>query len=64
MKKFIWEFRQKMIYIGRMFRVLWSNDRIFLLFILLDILLSSIVPFIEMLLVKYSIKILNKLENF
>lgn len=36
MKKFISEFYQKMRYIGRMFRVLWENDKIFLLLILLE----------------------------
>ena len=64
MKKFILEFRQKMIYVGRMFRVLWSNDRIFLLFILLDIVLSSISPFIQMFLVKHSINMLTNGEQF
>ena len=53
-----------MIYVGRMFRVLWSNDRIFLLFILLDIVLSSISPFIQMFLVKYSIDMLTAGENY
>lgn len=64
MRKFATEFRYKMIYIGRMFRVLWSNDRMFLLFILLDVILSSIIPFIGMFLVKYSINMLTSGEEF
>lgn len=64
MKRFIAEFRQKMLYIGRMFKILWANDRIFLLFILFDIILSSVIPFIEMFLIKYSINMLTSGEEF
>lgn len=53
------EFRQKMLYIGRMFNVLWKNDKIFLTFILLDVVLSSIIPFIGMYIIKYSINMLT-----
>lgn len=64
MKKFISEFYQKMRYIGRMFRVLWENDKIFLLLILLDIIFSSITPFVGMFLIKYSINMLTSGEEF
>ncbi len=47
-----------------MFRVLWINDRIFLLFILLDVIFSSIIPFMGMFLVKYSINMLANGDGF
>lgn len=64
LKKFTVELGQKMLYIGRMFRVLWETDRIFLFFILLDILLSSILPFWGMFLVKYSVNMLTAGTGF
>lgn len=53
------EIRMRLIYITQMFRVLWSNDKIFLFLTVVDICLSSIGPFIGMYLVKYSINMLT-----
>lgn len=58
MKNFWVTFREKMIYIGRMFRVLWENDKKFLFFVLTDVILSASTPFVSMTLAKYSINML------
>lgn len=64
MKKFILEFRKRMLYLGRMFQVLWSNDRLFLFLILIDVILSSVIPFLGMFLIKNSINMLTRGEEF
>ena len=64
MKRIFLEMKTKMVYIRRMFRVLWGNDKIFLMVILLDIILCSALPFAEMFLVKYSIDMLTSGEEY
>lgn len=64
MSKIIKEFHQKMIYIGRMFLVLWTNDKMFLLVILLDVIFSAVIPFIGMFLIKVSVDMLTVKEDF
>lgn len=58
MKNFLVTFKDKIIYIGRMFRVLWENDKKFLFFVLTDVILSASTPFVSMTLAKYSINML------
>lgn len=61
---YIKDFKTKMIYIERMFQVLRRNDKPFLVLILFDIIISSIIPFIGMYLVKTSIDMLTFGENY
>lgn len=64
MKAFFAEFKVKMIYIARMFRILWKNDKRFLFLVLMDVILSSGIPFITMMLVKHSINMLTSEKEF
>ncbi len=47
-----------------MLRILWGNDKIFLLFLLFDVILSSVIPFIGMFLIKHSVNMLTSGEEF
>jgi ABC-type multidrug transport system fused ATPase/permease subunit len=53
-----------MIYIGRMFRLLWGNDKPFLFIIIANTVILAILPFITMYLIKYSIDMLTSGSNF
>ena len=63
-KKFVDDLCCKGTYIARMFRILWANDKKFLLLILLDVALSSVLPFATMFLVKNSINMLTGGEEY
>lgn len=47
------------LYSSKMFLLLWQNDKKYLLYLVLDILVSSALPFINMYLVKYSVEMLT-----
>lgn len=64
MKKWLSTAKTRMIYIGRMFRILWDNDRKFLFCILFDTLISAVIPFFGMYLAKYSINMLSQGEAY
>lgn len=57
-------FKTRMTYVGRMFRILWENDKKFLVLTLFDIVLVAIIPFIGMYLIKFSIDMLARNEDF
>ena len=46
-------------YTKDVFDVLWKNDKMYIFYIIFDILISSVLPFIDMFLIKYSIDMLS-----
>ena len=46
-------------YTRDVFDVLWKNDKMYIFYIIFDILISSALPFVDMFLVKYSIDMLS-----
>jgi ABC-type multidrug transport system fused ATPase/permease subunit len=52
--------KTRFIYIGRMFKILWQNDKPFIFIIIGSLIFSSILPFIGMYLIKYSIDMLTQ----
>lgn len=56
--------RNGILYSGKMFLLLWQNDRKYLIYLVLDILTSSVLPFINMYLVKYSVEMLTAQADY
>lgn len=56
--------RDGILYSGKMFLLLWQNDRKYLIYLVLDILTSSVLPFINMYLVKYSVEMLTAQADY
>lgn len=56
--------RDGILYSGKMFLLLWQNDRKYLIYLVLDILTSSVLPFINMYLVKYSVEMLTDRADY
>lgn len=56
--------RDGILYSGKMFLLLWQNDRKYLIYLVLDILTSSVLPFINMYLVKYSVEMLTARADY
>ncbi len=57
--KFLRSLHNGILYSGKMLLLLWQNDRKYLLYMILDIIFSSTLPFINMYLVKYSVEMLT-----
>ncbi len=53
-----------LLYTKRMFMLMWQNDTAYLAFVLLDILVVSCIPFINMYLVKVSISMMETKADF
>ncbi|MDR0554329.1 MAG: ABC transporter ATP-binding protein/permease [Treponema sp.] len=51
--------KTRFIYIGRMFRLFWNHDKIYLFLRIFQIILTSVLPFIGMNLTRYSINLLT-----
>lgn len=56
--------RDGILYSGKMFLLLWQNDRKYLIYLVLDILTSSVLPFTNMYLVKYSVEMLTARADY
>jgi ATP-binding cassette subfamily B protein/ATP-binding cassette subfamily C protein len=56
--------KTRLIYVGRMCRILWTSDRMFLFLVLVDIILLSVFPFVNMRLIKYSVDMLSSGGDF
>lgn len=56
--------RDGILYSGKMFLLLWQNDIKYLIYLVLDILTSSVLPFINMYLVKYSVEMLTAQADY
>lgn len=71
MMKLIEERKFKMInkiskffkYTKDVLNVLWKNDKLYIFYVFCDILISSVLPFIDMFLIKYSIDMLSNASN-
>jgi ABC-type multidrug transport system fused ATPase/permease subunit len=53
-----------LIYIGRIFRLIWSYDKVFLFWVIAEVAVSTAFPFITMYLIKYSIDMLTAGGDF
>jgi ABC-type multidrug transport system fused ATPase/permease subunit len=62
--KWFEELKIRMIYLGRMFRLLWQLDKIFLFIIIGEIVILTSLPFITMYLIKFSIDMLTAGSDF
>jgi ABC-type multidrug transport system fused ATPase/permease subunit len=56
--------KTRILYIGRMFRLLWQIDKTFLPLIVVEIAINAVQPFITMYLIKYSIDMLTNAADF
>jgi ABC-type multidrug transport system fused ATPase/permease subunit len=52
------------VYIGRMFRLLWSYDKAYFFIVIAEVVAFGILPFITMYLIKYSIDMLTSGADF
>lgn len=58
------KFWDSLLYTKRMFVLMWRNDKAYLAFVLLDIIVFSCMPFISMYLVKMSISMMEAKADF
>ncbi|GHT99801.1 hypothetical protein FACS1894142_7740 [Spirochaetia bacterium] len=56
--------KTRFVYVGRMFKILWQNDKPFIFVIIGGLILASAVPFTGMYLTKYSIDMLTQGEAY
>jgi ABC-type multidrug transport system fused ATPase/permease subunit len=56
--KWLTEIKTRLIYIGRMIKLLWEYDKQFLFVLIGEIIVRAIIPFITMYLIKFSIDML------
>jgi ABC-type multidrug transport system fused ATPase/permease subunit len=56
--------KTRMIYLGRMFRLLWQLDKILLFIIIGEVVILTFPPFITMYLIKFSIDMLTAGDDF